>query len=466
MRSADVALRCGCLFLVAAATLGAQYTEGTLCRLDRPGGRPFADFPLKHTAVNAEISGMLARVTVVQEFHNSFSETIEAVYAFPLPHEAAVDKMTMLVGERLIQAEIKRRDDARSIYERARDSGQAAGLLEQERPNIFTQSVANILPGDNIKITISYVEVLKYEEGNYEFVFPMVVGPRYIPGYPTGRQGGGWSPDTSRVPDASRITPPVTPTGTRAGHDVSIEVTLDAGLPIGYLGSKTHEIDLQRLNTNQALVRLRHRDVIPNKDFILRYDIAGQAIGAAVLAHRSSRGGFFTLIVQPPERITAADVSPKELIFVLDTSGSMSGFPIEKAKEAMKIALDGLNPQDTFNLITFSGDTAILFPEPVPASPENLRMAQLFLQSRSGSGGTEMMRAIRAALETSERSGRMRIVCFMTDGWSATTWRSSPKCRSIPRRTGVRVWHRAIRSTASCWMRWRRTGVARWNTSD
>ncbi len=387
--------------LLAAAVISLTYssspaaTQGSLIS-------PQGHCPLKHTEVNAEISGFLARVTVTQEFENPFEEKIEAVYTFPLPQNAAVDDMTMLVGDRLVRGKIKRREEAHAIYEAARAAGRVTGLLDQERPNIFTQSVANIIPGEKVKVTISYVETLKYEDGTYEFVFPMVVGPRYIPG---------------RLPDASRITPPVTPKGTRAGHDISIEVSLDAGLPVDAVRSTTHEIDLQQRGPAAAHVRMKNKAVLPNKDFILRYDVSGGKIQDAVLAHRAERGGFFTLILQPPERITVRDVTPKELVFVLDTSGSMSGFPIEKAKETMKLALDGLYPQDTFNLITFAGDTRVLFEEPIPATPPNLRRAQEFLGSRRGSGGTEMMKAIRTALDPSDSQKHIRIVCFMTDGY-------------------------------------------------
>lgn len=399
-----------------ALAAGLAGDTGALTSLDAQG-KPAGPCPLKRTDVKAEITGFIGRVTVTQEFENPFPRKIEAVYTFPLPHQAAVDDMTMLVGNRTVKGKIKRREEARAIYEAAKAAGHVAGLLDQERANIFTQSVANIMPGEKVKVIISYVEVLKYEDGSYEFVFPMVVGPRYIPGQPVGRTGGGWAPDTTRVPDASRITPPVTPPGTRAGHDISIEVALDAGVPIDGLTSKTHEILLERTASNRALVRLKNQAVLPNKDFILTYEVAGRRIETAVLAHRAERGGFFTLILQPPERVAVEDVTPKEIVFVLDTSGSMSGFPIEKAKEAMKLALDGLYPRDTFNLITFAGDTAILFPEPVPATPENLRKAQEFLASRRGGGGTEMMKAIRAALDPSDALGHIRIVCFMTDGY-------------------------------------------------
>jgi Ca-activated chloride channel family protein len=403
---ADVAL---------AASPQEEATQGSLQATDA-GGKPRGVCPLKRTDVKAEISGFLSRVRVTQEFENPFKEKIEAVYTFPLPQNAAVDDMTMLVGERTVRGRILRREEAQVVYEAARAGGQAAGLLDQERPNIFTQAVANIMPGEKVTVTISYVETLKYEDGAYEFVFPMVVAPRYVPGAPVGAGARGTSPDTTRVPDASRITPPVMPKDTRAGHDVSLEVALDAGVPIDGLKSNSHEIDVERPNGWSARVSLKNKSEIPNRDFVLKYDVAGGRVEDALLTHRTDKGGFFTLILQPPDRVTAEDVTPKEIVFVLDTSGSMEGFPIEKAKEAMKLALDGLHPQDTFNLITFAGDTHILFPQPVAATKENMAKAQAFLASREGGGGTEMMKAIKAALEPSGAQDHVRIVCFMTDG--------------------------------------------------
>ena len=409
------------VFFLPEATVSAQTSEtsGSLTVVDREG-TPKSMCPLKHTEVKAEISGFMSRVVVTQQFENPFKEKIEAVYTFPLPQNAAVDDMTMIVGDRTVRGKILPREDARMVYEAAKATGRVAGLLDQERPNIFTQSVANIMPGEQVKITISYVETLSYVNGAYEFVFPMVVGPRYIPGEQTSnhrRSGGGFSPDTDQVPDASRITPRPAPLGMRSGHDISLDVTLDAGLIIDNLASKSHIVDIQRPDARSARLRLKGNSTIPNKDFILRYDVAGQAIQDAVLTHRSERGGFFTMILQPPERVVPEDVTPKELVFVLDTSGSMNGFPIEKAKETMKLALDNLYPSDTFNLITFSGDTEILFPEPVPATAANMRKAQAFLRSRSGAGGTEMMTAIKAALKPSDDQSHVRIVCFMTDGY-------------------------------------------------
>jgi Ca-activated chloride channel family protein len=402
--------------VVSAQTEPQGETQGSLVVLG-PTGKPKATCPLKQTTVKAQISGFLSRVNVTQQFENPFKEKIEAVYTFPLPQNAAVDDMTMVVGERTVRGKILRREEAQAVYDAAKTGGQVASLLDQERPNVFTQSVANILPGEVIQITISYVETLKYENGSYEFVFPMVVGPRYIPGRPTRAHSRGFAHDTDRVPDASRITPRPVPAGMRVGHDISLDISIDAGVPIDLINSKTHQVDVSQTDARFAQVRLKNNAVIPNKDFILRYDVAGRAINDAIITHRSAKGGFFTLILQPPDRVMAEDVTPKELVFVLDTSGSMSGFPIEKAKETMKLALDNLYPADTFNLITFAGDTRVLFPGPVPATRENLTKAQAFLSESSGEGGTEMMKAIQAALDPTDSQKHMRIVCFMTDGY-------------------------------------------------
>jgi len=388
----------------AAATIDKpdDVTEGSLQYLDKDG-KP-AECPLKHTEVKAQVSGFLSRVTVTQDFENTVENKIEAVYKFPLPQAAAVDDLTMLIGERTVKGKIMRREEAQKAYDEAKQIGKIASLLNQERPNIFTQQVANIMPGQQIRIVISYVETLKYEDGSYEWSFPMVVAPRYIPA------------TQNQETDASLLNPTYARPGMRAGHDISLEIDLDAGVPIVSVNSESHETEVQQINERRALVRLKDRVTIPNKDFLLTYRVAGDAINDAVLTHRSERGGFFTLILQPPQRVAVEDVMPKELVFVLDTSGSMEGFPIEQAKKTMDLALNNLYPHDTFNLITFAGDTYILFSEPVPATPQNLSKAKKFLAGQRGGGGTEMMKAIKAALEPSKSQEHVRIVCFMTDG--------------------------------------------------
>lgn len=387
------------IIVFAVNVRGQEITQGSLFAQGK-GGKQLGACPLKTTAVNVDISGFVARVRVVQDFQNSFTEPIEAVYTFPLSQNGAVDEMTMTIGTRTIHGKVLKREEAKKVYETAKSEGKTASLLDQERPNIFTQSVANIMPGESVKIEISYVETLNYEDGSYEFAFPMVVGPRYIP---------------RSVTDKAKITPPIA--ATRAGHDISINVNLNAGVPVEEIRSTSHDIDQSSYSPNVSKVGLRNEKTIPNKDFILKYDVSGKRIEDAVIAHHGERGGFFTLVLQPPDKIASEDRTPKEIVFVLDTSGSMSGFPIEKAKEAMKLSLDGLYPDDTFNLITFAGDTNVLFDEPVPATQANLERAQAFLDTRHGGGGTEMMKAIKAALDPTDSKTHLRIVCFMTDGY-------------------------------------------------
>src|SRR5579859_4379399 len=382
--------------------------------------------PLKHTGIKTEISGFVARIEVTQEFENVLPDAVEAVYVFPLPHESAVDGMSMTVGQREIRAVIKERDEARKIYEQARNTGHTAALLDQERPNIFTQSVTNIPPNGTVQIKLSVLELIKYEAGTYEFAFPLVVGPRYIPGNPTSAGDHGTMPNSDQVPDASRISPPVAGVHTddaTAGHDVSMEVNLAAGVPVGDVESTSHKIFADRTGADSYHVTLADQAVPPNKDFILKYKVAGLGISDAVLAHSDKSGGYFTLILQPPEKPQEKALVPRQLIFVLDTSGSMWGFPLEMAKKTIQRALDNLRQDETFNLITFSGDTRILFPEPVPATPANVAQAKEVLAGAYGSGGTEMMKAIRTALGDDAGADKpmeadpIRVVCFMTDGY-------------------------------------------------
>ncbi len=366
--------------------------------------------PLLHTDVEANVAGMIGRVRVKQIFANPSDSKIEAIYAFPLPAGAAVDAMIMNVGDRRIVGDIKERSAAREIYEQAKAAGHVASLLDQQRPNIFTQSVANIEPGVQVEIEIHYVETLSYEDGRFEWVFPMVVGPRYIP-------GGGSAPapmttgrDTPQVPDGSRISPPVVPPGKRAGHDISLAVTIDGGSaerrPID-LESTLHDISVTSTRCPGATrVQLRNEKEIPNRDFVLHYRLGSEDLEDAYVVHTDDRGTYFMLALQPPKRVQAEQVVPRELIFVLDTSGSMSGFPINKAKAVMAKAIDTMRPGDTFNLITFAGSTRVLWERPRPNTEANRQEAQAFLASRSGRGGTEMMKAIEAALK--QRKGEAR----------------------------------------------------------
>ncbi|MBM3786174.1 MAG: VWA domain-containing protein [Acidobacteria bacterium] len=390
-------------FLALAGVLPAAaggLTPGMLARLDANGNAELP-CPLEHTAVTVEAQGPVARVKVRQLFRNPSSDPMEAIYTFPLAASGAVDAMTIRIGDRVVKGSIKRREEARAIYEAARRQGKLAGLLDQQRPNVFVQSVTNIPPNAKVEVEIEYVEALKFEAGRYEFVFPMVVGPRYSPKH-----------------DPNAMTNPVyAPQGVRAGHDISLSMKIDSGLPISGIDSTTHEVITENHNT-WATARLRNGKEIPNKDFILRWDITGRKMSDTLLTHRGPDGkGFFSFVLAPPDAPSRNETTPKELVFVVDTSGSMHGFPLDKAKESMFAALDGLNPGDTFNLITFAGDTHVLFPAPVAATHENIATARQFLAGRRGAGGTEMMKAIHAAFTPSGAADHLRVICFMTDGY-------------------------------------------------
>ncbi|MDD2806614.1 MAG: VIT domain-containing protein [Elusimicrobiales bacterium] len=373
--------------------------------------------PLKRTEVKAEISGFVAEVLVTQVFGNTSDKPIEAVYVFPLPDNAAVNDLTLTVGDRVIKGQIKKREEARQVYEQAKALGQTAVLLDQERPNIFTQSVANIQPGREIKVTLKYLQNLDYDHGVYKFAFPMTVGPRYIPGEPAGKSGTGWARDTAQVPDASRITPPVTRPGQRSGRNITVEVKLNAGLAVKNIRSSSHEITVKALGANAAEIALDPGDRIPNKDFLLTYEPDGKAVDAAVLAHKDGKEGYLTLIVQPQADFPLSDVTPKELVFALDVSGSMSGFPVETAKETALRCLEGMNPGDTFQIFSFASGNQLHFERPLRNTPENVALGRTVINELHGGGGTEMLEALRKVLEFPKDPARLRIVLFMTDGY-------------------------------------------------
>lgn len=352
--------------------------------------------PLKHTDVKGQISLYIGSVTVRQEYHNPYDETIEALYTFPLPENSAVRDFVMTVGERRIRGIIREREEAREIYEQAKRQGYRAALLTQERPNIFTQAVANIDPGRDIDIEITYFHTLPYEDGHYVFHFPMVVGPRFCPpGTPDP------SPATYATPAEIKM------------HDIALKLDIDAGVPIESIVSPTHDIEVEKADGRRAAVRLAAHDSIPNKDFVLRYKVAGNKLQGALAVSN----GTFALMLQPPatlERLAAAD---REMIFVLDCSGSMEGEPLALAKETLKRCLRRMRPEDTFQIVRFSDSSSSFGSRTIPATEANVRRAVRWVDEVRSEGGTNMMEGIQAALDFPHDSERYRIVSFLTDGF-------------------------------------------------
>ncbi|MFH1112707.1 MAG: VIT and VWA domain-containing protein [Pseudomonadota bacterium] len=418
------ALFAGALLLVFAAsgiTAAGPQGQGTLTIIE-PDATSGSGCPLEHTSVKADVSGFVAGVEVKQIFHNPRKEKIEAEYTFPLSSKGAVYEMLMKVGDRTVKGIIKRREEARRIYEEAKEKGRVASLLDQERPNIFTQSVANIMPGEKVEITIRYVEDLTYEDGAFKFVFPMVVGPRFIPGRPDGKQGSGWAKDTAQVPDASRITPPVAEEGKRAGHDIDVTVSLDAGVPIQKIDSKLHEVKIDRDGESRATVALKNKKEIPNRDFVLEYLVAGDKVRSGALTHKDGKDGYVNIVLIPPKRTAPEQIAPRELIFIVDTSGSQHGLPLGKCKETMRYVIERMNPDDTFNFIDFSDQSRMLFSSPKKNTPENREKVLRYIDSLQAGGGTRMVNAMWDALSTEPADHRLRIVTIMTDGLIGNDW--------------------------------------------
>ncbi|WP_341735133.1 VIT domain-containing protein [Microcoleus sp. EPA2] len=394
-------------------------------------------FPLKQTEIRAKIAGNLSRVEVSQKFENPFTKPLEAIYIFPLPAEAAVDEMEIKIGDRTIKGSIKKRAEAQRIYEQAKQEGRTAGLLEQERDNIFTQSLANIKPGEEIEVTIRYTDSLKFLAGDYEFVFPMVVGPRYIPGTPldeTAASGSAPAPmtvnsDTDIVPDASRLNAPILPPGMRSRHEIGVTLEIEAGVPIRNVNSPSHQLQIEYFDSPQdstvseqknglkVRVQLGNTDTIPNKDLIVRYQIAGRETQSTVLTQADDRGGHFAVYLIPAIEYKIDEIVPKDVVFLVDTSGSQSGAPLQQCQALLRQFINGLNPGDTFSILDFSNSVRQLSKQPLPNTAENRQQAIAYINKLHAGGGTEMLGGIRAAIDFPAPSGRLRTVVLLSDGF-------------------------------------------------
>lgn len=373
--------------------------------------------PLKHTDVKAEILGQIATVRVSQRYQNPFDRKIEAVYVFPLPASAAVNDFLMTIGDRKIRGIVRERAEAEKIYEQAKQQGFVASLMTQERPNVFTQSVANIEPGKSIDIDIQYFHTLDYAEGWFEFVFPMVVGPRFNPkGFNYGIGAiprGGNSGETDQKTEIEYLKP-----GERSGHDIAVSVSIDAGVAIKKVEARDHKISSQAKGDRVRVVTLDPADAIPNRDFVLRYKVAGEDVKSAMMVRPDAKGGgFFTLMLVPPQSMENLPRRPLEMVFTLDVSGSMSGPPIEQCREAISYALTHMNADDTFQIIRFANRSDAMSSRPLPATPENIERGLRFIASTEAGGGTMMLDGIRESLDAPGDASRSRYVAFMTDGY-------------------------------------------------
>ena len=385
-------------------------------------GAPLLDAPMVGTEVDIAVSGLVARARVAQTFLNPGPDWVEGVYIFPLPENAAVDHLTVRIGERVIEGRIKEREEARQIYETAKQEGRKAGLLESERPNIFTTSIANIGPGEEIAVEIEYQQVLAYDHGRFRLRFPMVVGPRYIPGViqTVSLGAGGWSTGTDRVPDAQRITSPVLHPDRGKINPVRLSVTIDAGFPLAGIESPYHTVTVTEPDGARYLATLVHDAVPADRDFELVWtpDV-GAAPGAGLFGETVGGADYLLVMVMPPSaapRDGGATTVPREAIYVIDTSGSMAGRSIGQAKAALILAIERLAEGDRFNVIQFNSYTDTLFGTPREANPANRATALRYVANLTAEGGTEIAPALARALAGAAPLGLLRQVVFLTDG--------------------------------------------------
>lgn len=364
-------------------------------------------FPLKKTDVTAVIEGVVADIHVVQTYTNAGTNPLNARYVFPASTQVTIHGMQMQIGNQVVTATIKEKEEAKQEFETAKSEGKSASMLSEERPNVFTMDVANIMPGDEVHIDLHYSELIASTEGTYQFVFPTVTGPRYV----------GPIKDDSGNRDEWTATPYL-PEGSTPSDAYNINVTISEGVPITALSSSSHQINIDWNESTNAHVTLTDpSDYAGNRDFILDYKLTGNDIGTGLMMSQSEKENFFMLMIQPPERYEITDIPPREYIFVLDVSGSMSGFPLDTAKELMKNLVSDLRETDTFNLILFSGTSYQMAERSLPATKENIRKAVKLINEQSGAGGTELSSALEDALDIPANADTSRNIVIITDGY-------------------------------------------------
>ena len=372
------------------------------------GGDPAVDaLPLKDTRVNVAVTGVIADVTVRQVYENRGTRAINARYVFPASTRAAVYGMTMTVGDVRIVARIKEREKAKAEFETAKREGKSASLLEQSRPNVFTMSVANVMPGDTISVELKYTELLVPTDGVYEFVYPTVVGPRYSE-----------KTESDASPQDQFVRAPYTHEGDLPRSELHLAGSVSTGVPIQEIASRTHEVIFTAAGAGRFELALAETERFSgNRDFILRYRLAGETISSGLLLYQGRDENFFLLMAEPPRAVAAADIPPREYIFVVDVSGSMYGFPLDTAKALMRELASVLRPSDTLNIIVFADGTETFSRTSVPATPANLLRALQFIGRKSGGGGTRLLQALERAGSLPRQPGVSRSIVLLTDGF-------------------------------------------------
>ena len=397
--------------LMASGAQGQPMEEATktlspyfLVKSDDPN---VDQLPLKSTSADVKVVGVIADVTVTQVYKNQGKKPLEAIYVFPASTRAAVYGMKMTIGKRTIVAKIQERKEARRQYEQAKQQGKSASLLEQQRPNVFQMNVANILPGDLIQVELKYTELLVPTDGIYELVYPTVVGPRYC----------NQSAETA-LPSQRWVENPYLHQGESPTYTFDITANLAAGLPIQNIACTSHQVDILYDGPSRATIKLHPGEKSGgNRDFILKYQLAGGKVQSGLLLFEGEKEKFFLLMLQPPKRVNVNQIPPREYIFIVDVSGSMHGFPLDISKKLLKDLVGNLRPTDRFNVLLFSGGSSLMSEQSLPATSENIRRAIDLIEGQRGGGGTELLPALKRALSLLRPEGYSRSAVIATDGY-------------------------------------------------
>jgi Ca-activated chloride channel homolog len=419
-----VARLIGCLVLCSPLTSLADPAPSGDGTPEEPGAGLWLDgaedepwlAPQVSTEVHMVVTGMIARTELEQVFENPSEEAVEAVYVFPLPEGAAVDGLSLRVGEREIKGEVREREAAERVFEQAANEGKKASLVSQERPNLFTTSVANIGPGETVRVSIRYQEDVRYDHGTFSVTVPSTVTPRYSPGTAIEGDVPALAMNQPRVADAARITPPTALDGSGPLFDLRIE--LDAGMALASLDSPTHPIEVEHSTERNHSVRLSEGPVLADRDFRLRWQPEPSAGPTSAVFTEDFAGERYALVmlVPPSAGASAAGELARETTFVIDTSGSMAGTSITQAKGSLRTGLAALAPEDSFNVIEFNSGARTLFDVPRPATPGNVERAQRWVDALEADGGTEILGALSLAFSAPRAEQKVQQLVFITDG--------------------------------------------------
>lgn len=402
-----------CMVFIAIAVSASgvaqtQEDDKTLSPYFFVQGDPTVDhLPLKDTRVEISVSGVIADVRVVQTYRNEGARPINASYVFPASTRAAVYAMRMRIGDQIIVAKIKEREAAKQEFETAKKEGKSASLLEQNRPNVFSMNLANVMPGEQIEIELRYTELLVPTEGVYEVVYPTVVGPRY----------SSEQEKTAKATD-KWVKSPYQHEGEKPTSTLHISARISAGLPIQDLSCPSHQIFPQWQNPTVAQLTLDDTDPFQgNRDFVLRYRLAGAQITSGLLLYQGQDENFFLYMAQPPQRVANEEIPPREYVFVVDVSGSMDGYPLNTAKQLLRDLIGQLRPTDKFNVVLFAGDAALLSEKSLEANQGNIARAIGLIEKQRGSGGTELLGAVKQAMAVPRDENISRSIVLITDGY-------------------------------------------------